>query len=406
MEEILASIRRIISDDETSAARPRAAPVSLQDDDGLEVTEGEADNKIIDDIARVLSGGAPAPVVEEEEILDLTAELGGLELVEEEPEQPAQAAAAAVSETVLVQPAPARPAEVAPSEPARPAEAASSEPAPEVQAAPSEPARPAPGPTMQATQPPAEQVQQPQAPQAAAPARPRSASEEAASALERAIAALRAGQVPTSAPTSEPMAPFAFESEIQAEPAPPAEPLPAFQVEPEPMFQVEPEPALQAEPEPALQAEMVLEAELAPEAELPPEMAPEPAPAEELEPELVLTEIEVSIESEEPLGAEAMMSEPEEAPFWPREAPSWPRYAEPEGELAESPQANGSGPYEDYGAEESAPAASPLEGAKSLEESIKDMLRPMLRQWLDENMPRVLTAALKDELSASGRQQD
>ena len=26
------------------------------------------------------------------------------------------------------------------------------------------------------------------------------------------------------------------------------------------------------------------------------------------------------------------------------------------------------------------------------------MLRPMLRQWLDENMARVLSSALKDEL--------
>jgi cell pole-organizing protein PopZ len=25
------------------------------------------------------------------------------------------------------------------------------------------------------------------------------------------------------------------------------------------------------------------------------------------------------------------------------------------------------------------------------------MLRPMLRQWLDENMPRMVSAALKDE---------
>jgi cell pole-organizing protein PopZ len=36
------------------------------------------------------------------------------------------------------------------------------------------------------------------------------------------------------------------------------------------------------------------------------------------------------------------------------------------------------------------------------------MLRPMLRQWLDENMPRMVTAALKDELdpSAYRRHQD
>ena len=55
--------------------------------------EGEADDQIINDIARVLSGGAAnagapeAPVEaameEEEDILDLTAELGGLEPVEE-----------------------------------------------------------------------------------------------------------------------------------------------------------------------------------------------------------------------------------------------------------------------------------------------------------------------------------
>src|SRR5262245_43647010 len=88
MEEILASIRRIISDDESnSAPQHSAAPQSQDDDETLELSEGEADDKIINDIARVLSGGAPAPVEaveEEEDILDLTAELGGLEPVEEE----------------------------------------------------------------------------------------------------------------------------------------------------------------------------------------------------------------------------------------------------------------------------------------------------------------------------------
>src|SRR5262245_48456262 len=91
MEEILASIRRIISDDESNSAKLSAAPQSQDDDEALEVSEGEAegeaDDKIINDIARVLSGGAPAPVEaveEEEDILDLTAELGGLEPVEEE----------------------------------------------------------------------------------------------------------------------------------------------------------------------------------------------------------------------------------------------------------------------------------------------------------------------------------
>jgi hypothetical protein len=42
--------------------------------------------------------------------------------------------------------------------------------------------------------------------------------------------------------------------------------------------------------------------------------------------------------------------------------------------------------------------------SKSLEDSVKEMLRPMLKQWLDENMPRVLTAALREELENSDMQ--
>ena len=83
MEEILASIRRIISEDEPSSARQPNASASQQDEEGLELAEGEADDKIINDIARVLSGGGAPAVEEEEDILDLTAELGGLERVEE-----------------------------------------------------------------------------------------------------------------------------------------------------------------------------------------------------------------------------------------------------------------------------------------------------------------------------------
>jgi len=38
---------------------------------------------------------------------------------------------------------------------------------------------------------------------------------------------------------------------------------------------------------------------------------------------------------------------------------------------------------------------------RSLEDSVKEMLRPMLRQCLDDNMQRVLTAALREELENS-----
>jgi cell pole-organizing protein PopZ len=307
MEEILASIRRIISDDESSTARQRTASASQQDDEGLESAEaeGNADDKIINDIARVLSGSASA-AEEEEDILDLTAELGGLEPVEE----PMVAEAV---ELVEVE-AEAAPAEAPPPEVFQPAPAP-----PEVQAA----AAPEPAPQ----------------PEVSAPAAPMSASEEAASALERAIAALRAGHVPTSV------------AEFMPQPQP--EPL-AFAPEPEP------EPAPEPEPESA------------------PESEPEP------EAELVLTEFEADLIVEEPVAIEAEASEPEESSSWDDPAP-WARAPEPLVE-PERPAARSNG-------------AHGLDaGHKTLEDSVKDMLRPMLRQWLDENMPRMVTAALKDEL--------
>src|SRR6266508_1442245 len=200
MEEILASIRRIISDDESSSARQHtAAPQSQEDDEALELSEGEADDKIINDIARVLSGGAPAPVEaveEEEDILDLTAELSGLEPVEE------MQAGEVVAEAEAAAPEPVF------------------EPAPEP-----EPEEESPHPEAEAFEPEAE-AEPAEAPQ------PQSASEEAASALERAIAALRAGQLPTSPIFSYEPVPYVAQPEPAA-PEPMAEPAPA----PEPAFE-------------------------------------------------------------------------------------------------------------------------------------------------------------------------
>jgi cell pole-organizing protein PopZ len=312
MEEILASIRRIISDDESSSARQRTASASNRDEEGLEAAEGEADDRIINDIARVLSGSAPA-AEEEEDILDLTAELGGMEIVEE-----------TVSVEVLAEAAPAE----------APSEAEAFQPAP---AALEQPAELAPEPQAQA-------------------APPLTASEEAASALERAIAALRAGHVPTSVPGSMPE--FA---------------VPEFAAQPEPEPEPQPElPAFTPEPEPEL----------------------EPEPEWEPEPELVLTEFEAEMVVEEPVVAEAtLVSEAGESSAWESESAPWAGAPEP---LIEPERPGGrvnGGTHT---------AASPLEASsKTLEDSVKDMLRPMLRQWLDENMPRMVTAALKDELGDS-----
>lgn len=373
MEEILASIRRIISDDESSSARQRTAPQSQPDEEGLEVVEGEADDEIINDIARVLSGSggaaaqaAPAAAAEEEgeDILDLTAELGGLELVEEVEEiELVEVVEEAPAEAFY--PAPARPTlvpdafEAAPEPEEEPelelleevvleepmAEASAPEPAPEAKAREAQPAPVAP--------------------------RQMSASEEAASALERAIAALRAGQVPTSS------SPFSFQPQ----------PEPVFTA-PEPVFQPQPEPAPIAEPAPSMGFAPSYEPVAVPEPVSGPEQAAEPEPEAELE--LVLTELETE-EGEPVLVVETMTSEPQVDRAWGMTAaPDWGAKPEVETEEeAEMPHVNGGSAHAPY-------AASGA--AKSLEDSVKDMLRPMLRQWLDENMARVLTAALKDEL--------
>ncbi len=45
-----------------------------------------------------------------------------------------------------------------------------------------------------------------------------------------------------------------------------------------------------------------------------------------------------------------------------------------------------------------APAAPA--GVQTLEDTVARLLRPMLRQWLDDNMPRIVEKAFKEELAA------
>ena len=317
MEEILASIRRIISDDETNAARPRPASARQQEDETAETVEGEADDAIINDIARVLSESAPK-VEDEEDILDLTAELGGAEIVEE----------VLFEEVVLeevAEPIEMQQAGFIPAEPRFEAVAADATPEPDV----------------------------------AAPAAPLSASEEAASALERAIAALRAGHLPTSVgefmPRVEPEPQtFASAPELRAEP----EPAPEPQAEPEPFIEPEPEPFFKAEPEP--EADLVV--------------------AETVVVETVVVEPVMEETPVESAPEESVAEPSEPLPWQPAPAP----FREPERPAARKNGSHGAMP-------------------KSLEDSIKDMLRPMLQKWLDENMSRVLTAALKEELGDRGQ---
>jgi cell pole-organizing protein PopZ len=388
MEEILASIRRIITDDEAGQARgQKAAPKSQQEDESL---EGEADNQIIDDIARVLSGGASqAPAEEEEEILDLAGELGGLELVEDDVVEEV----IEVSELVEV-------VEVLELEEAETVEPLA---APEFLDEPVDeaPAPPMPEPVQQMAPPPPEMAApqpQPPAPAPEPQAAPKpSASLEAASALERAIAALRAGQVPTS--TSPQTEPFRFQTAPQPEsmtapqPAPMAEPAP----EPIPMALPMEAPEPQGETHPDAESDFDAQPEQAPTVEFMTER--------EQRDELVLTEVELGVvETAEPEMFDAAEPDAAKAVFWPAEA---------EGEAEEEPAEFEHEFGFDAEAEfEPEPVAAQVNGSahhgegpsRTLEDSIKDMLRPMLRQWLDENMPRIV----RDELDpgALRRHQD
>lgn len=327
MEEILASIRRIIADDESGSARQERAAQPAQPADELEASEGEADDKIISDIARVLSGTAQTPQEEEEDILDLTSELGGMEIAEEQ----------IVLEEVVAEDQPS--AEIVAPEAFQPAPEAPAE----IEAFLEPDVEPGLETAMEAL---AEEEPSPAQPEVAPS--PMTASEEAASALERAIAALRAGQLPTSfaeltaASQPEPQAEAPIYGEASGYSAPEPEPAPSFEAASEP----------QAEPE--------------------------------SEGELVLAEFETVAIAEETAEPAADASEAEARPVWESEAEPSESFQEPALEAA--PLTNGHNAEPDGG------------DRKSLEDSVKDMLRPMLQRWLDENMTRVLTAALQDEL--------
>ncbi len=48
-------------------------------------------------------------------------------------------------------------------------------------------------------------------------------------------------------------------------------------------------------------------------------------------------------------------------------------------------------------------ATSPAGKGRTLEDLAREMLQPMLRQWLDENLPRIVEAAVRDEVERISR---
>jgi uncharacterized protein len=212
-------------------------------------------------------------------------------------------------------------------------------------------------------------------------AQPAPTLDDPTTALERAIAALKAGDLAAFA--REAQSDFATPEPTYVPPAPVPE-TPTSYSEPEPAnFEPEPEPAAVVEEE-----KVVFMPEPEPEPSVPPWSAETPSWSQVVEP------------SPEPESEPEPEPEPESGPepaSWRSEEFSWGRTA-PANEFELNPtQVNGGTDHEphDY--------AGPV-SSKSLEDSVKEMLRPLLKQWLDENMPRVLTAALREELESSNYQ--
>ena len=357
MEEILASIRRIISDDETNFARRGATYAPRQEEASLEVSDDEADTRIIDDIARVLSGGGRGEA--EDDILDLTKEFGPLDEGRDEQPSTAPAEQGFISATIFQ-------ADIYSGvDPATSANAGS-------------------------------------APETTVGAEPEAGRDEATLSLEAAIAALRAGVVP--APEPEPdlvLSDLELEPVIEAE-AP--EPVVAVKAEQgfisATIFQADiysgvdpatsanagnvPETTVGAEPEAGRdEATLSLEAAIA-------ALRAGVVPAPEPEPDLVLSDLELEpvIEAEAP---EPVVAVKEESPFWSPSPSSWGLPSEPE----PAPQRVNGGAHL-----ESRNGSAELL-AKSVEDTVKASLRPLLRQWLNEHMSTVLEAALRDELKGA-----
>lgn len=319
MEEILASIRRIIADDETTPGRQRAAPEHQPEAENFDAADQPADTQIIDDIARVLSGSGQGGEPEDD-ILDLTKELGLTPVESEAP--PAEQAEPEPFLEMLPDAELQADAPMALSDADLSFEEAAAAPADDVSFE-----QPAPTP---------------------------SANAEATSALEQAIAALRAGRLQSSQP------------------------------EPQLQLQPEPEPAPDTPPELVLtefaQVELVIE-EPTFEEEASASAAEEPA-----RPELSFEDMVAA--------SETFRAEPEAS--WSSDLSDWQTESEPATELdfvAERMGRPTNGAHTPAHAQDALGASG-----KTLEDSVKEMLRPMLRQWLDENMSRVLTAALREEL--------
>jgi cell pole-organizing protein PopZ len=78
------------------------------------------------------------------------------------------------------------------------------------------------------------------------------------------------------------------------------------------------------------------------------------------------------------------------------EQPVMPQVPAPPGRMMSRPP-SAVGPVDFQALEATLPG-----GPKTLEETVREMLRPLLAQWLNENMPRIVNDAIREEIAAMG----
>ncbi|WP_429910851.1 DUF2497 domain-containing protein [Glycocaulis sp.] len=182
----------------------------------------------------------------------------------------------------------------------------------------------------------------------------------------------------------------------------------------------------QAEAAPAA-SEPVAEPEAAPEPEPEAEPAFEAAPEPEPEPEEVAVDddvLELTDRVEEEGEGTSPMAIADDLMILDREeeaapAPEPEPEPEPEPVMAEAPEpAAAPAPAEDDDSLLAEPAASAAAGAfaaltenlrvsshngQTLEGIVRELMRPMLKQWLDENLPAIVEAKVQEEIERVAR---
>jgi len=177
--------------------------------------------------------------------------------------------------------------------------------------------------------------------------------------------------------------------EAAPEPDPIAEPEPA--PEPESAPEPEPEVAQEAAPEPEPEAAPEPEPEATPE--------PEPEPAEPAEEDVL--ELTEKIEDDSPIEVDMQDAEPEPAPA-PEPEPEAPAPPTPEPLPPVSDEALFTQRAESaaLGAMESIAKKASIErgGNVTVEDIVREEIRPMLREWLDANLPDMIERLVQKEL--------